>query len=243
MRRVLRIVPESMRFSWLRDPFHVFLAPAAIEINKARIEHLASLCLDLDSKRVLEVGAGIGLLTQFFEERNCEILCTDGNSENLNEMRRRFPNRNIRLLDLDSEGNAIELGRFQIVFCYGVLYHLRRPKRALKILANVCDDLILLETCVALGNSSEIQFVEEPRERNQAVSGIGCRPTRAWVMEHLRAFFGHAYITKTQPRHRDFVLDWNQPPIQPLYRSVFVGSKHALTNPNLTEKIPERQVN
>jgi hypothetical protein len=45
------------------DPFAVFLTPEASAINMARQTHLASLGLDLARKRVLEVGAGIGLHT------------------------------------------------------------------------------------------------------------------------------------------------------------------------------------
>ena len=60
------------------DPFAVFLAPTALAINQARQSHLASLGLDLANKRVLEVGAGIGLHTPFFRERGCEVTVTDG---------------------------------------------------------------------------------------------------------------------------------------------------------------------
>ena len=44
----------------------VFLQPEALALNEARLRHLASLGLLLEGKTVLEVGAGIGLLTHFF---------------------------------------------------------------------------------------------------------------------------------------------------------------------------------
>jgi hypothetical protein len=62
----------------MTSPFDVFLTPEALHINRARLDHLASLGLDLQSKRGLEVGAGIGLHASFFEERGCDILSTDG---------------------------------------------------------------------------------------------------------------------------------------------------------------------
>ena len=52
----------------MTSPFDVFLTPE-VHINRARLDHLASLGLDLQSKRGLEVGAGIGLHASFFEER------------------------------------------------------------------------------------------------------------------------------------------------------------------------------
>ena len=58
--------------------FEVFLSRDALLINQARQRHLAALGLDLAGKRVLEVGAGVGLHTQFFEALGCSVLTTDG---------------------------------------------------------------------------------------------------------------------------------------------------------------------
>src|SRR5204863_383555 len=76
---------------------------------------------------------------------------------------------------------------------------------------------------------------------NQAVSGIGCRPTRLWVLNRLRMLFGHAYIPRSQPDHVDFPTDWKQPPIQLMYRSIFVGSRDALGLPTLGDTVPMLQ--
>ncbi len=45
----------------------IFDQPQSLEINKARLDHLSSLGLNLRNTTVLEVGSGIGLLTEFFE--------------------------------------------------------------------------------------------------------------------------------------------------------------------------------
>jgi len=47
-----------------------------------RLEHLASLGLDLHGKRVLEVGAGVGDHTGFFLDRDCTIVSTESKPEN-----------------------------------------------------------------------------------------------------------------------------------------------------------------
>ncbi len=103
--------------------FSMFLEPEALRINQARQQHLAGLGLDLEAKRVLEVGAGIGLHTGFFEERGCDVLSTDANPVNAAEMLRRYPHRKIGVLDLDRPIALADLGRFDIVYCYGTLYH------------------------------------------------------------------------------------------------------------------------
>jgi len=219
----------------------VFLSPSYGAINEARLDHLASLRLDLSRKSVLEVGAGIGLLTRFFEDRDCKVLSTDGNPENIRVMQRKYPRRRIEYLDLDRASDLSRLGQFDIVFCYGTLYHLSKPEEALRALSDICRGMILLETQVSPGRYSDLLLVHEPAGRAQAVSGVGCRPTRLWVMETLRKYYGHAYITRTQPLHPEFPLEWDILPIRPAYRAVFVGSKHRLRSLDLLEEIPEHQ--
>jgi len=223
------------------DPFAIFLTPEAIAINTARQAHLAFLGLDLTHKQVLEVGAGIGLHTPFLLERGCEVLVTDGNAENVGEIRYRLPKVPSTLLDLDQDGPIDHLGVFDIVYCYGLLYHLRNPEAAIAKLASVCRGQLLLETVVGLGRYPEVQLIRDFASNNQAVSGIGCRPTRSWIMQTLTRYFGHAYVTRTQPDYPDFTPDWIIPETRLIYRGVFVGSKTPLANPELLSELPDRQ--
>jgi hypothetical protein len=133
------------------------------------------------------------------------------------------------------------LGRFDVVYCYGLLYHLANPERALARLAEVCTGLLLLETAVSPGNHDELLLVRDPDAFNQAVSGIGCRPTRLWVLNRLKSLLGHGYIPRSQPDHVDFPDDWQQPPIQLMYRSIFVGSRQTLALPTLAADVPALQ--
>ncbi|HYC63179.1 MAG TPA: class I SAM-dependent methyltransferase [Reyranellaceae bacterium] len=223
------------------DPFAVFHAPNAQAINRARQGHLASLGLDLRNKKVLEVGAGIGLHTPFFLERGCTVTVTDGRPENVAEIARRLPNVRTAVADLERDEPLTHLGRFDVVYCYGLLYHLGNPEMSLRRIAEVCDGQLLLETAVSAGRHDELLLVSDPDYFNQAVSGVGCRPTRLWVLNRLKALFGHGYIPTTQPDHVDFPSDWRRPPIQVMYRSIFVGSRTPLTLPTLQDSVPEFQ--
>jgi hypothetical protein len=92
------------------------------------------------------------------------------------------------------------------------------------------------------GNYDELLLVRDPDYFT--VSGRGCRPTRLWVLNRLRMLFGHAYIPRTQPDHVDFPSDLKQPPIQLMYRSIFVGSRSArsaLSLPTLDDTVPTQQ--
>lgn len=218
----------------------VFETRDALHLNRARLSHLASLELDLTGRRVLEVGAGIGLLTAFFEERRCRVVSTEGRADNVAEMQRRFPRREIRHLDLDRESDLSSLGRFDVAFCYGTLYHLAGPRQALDALARVAD-MLLLETCLTPGAHVDAHPVREGPSHNQALAGVGCRPTRPWIMETLRALWGHAYTTIDQPNHPDFETDWLVPYKHGNHRAVFVASRAPLDRPKLTMSLPDRQ--
>ena len=125
------------------------------------------------------------------------------------------------------------------MFCYGTLYHLAAPEPALEALSEI-SDMILLETCLSSGEDDVNVTVGEEHTMNQAFSGVGSRPTRAWVVNRLRQFWGYGYISVTQPAHPDFPMDWNASTGRENTRAIFVGSKIALANSLMTAEIPSR---
>lgn len=209
--------------------------------NQRRQEHLASLELPLAGRSVLEVGAGVGDHTSFFLDRGCTVTTTEGRPENVGRLRARFPALDVRLLDLDPPPDVPVPA--DVVYCYGLLYHLGDPEPALRYLASCAGALLLLETCVSYGDEESVNVVEEPKASpSQAVSGRGCRPTRPWIWARLLESFEHVYATTTQPWHEQFPLDWTVAPADGrLTRAVFVGSRQPLDNPQLLTHLPARQ--
>lgn len=220
--------------------------------NQRRQEHLASLGLDLHGRTVLEVGAGIGDHTTFFLDRDCRVTSLEGRSENCVIFRRNMETAGYRgtplpeLIEADAADLRAAVGarRFEIVYCYGLLYHVSDPATLLAQMAEACGDLLLLETCVSYGDSPDVNPVREPADSpTQSIEGLGCRPTRSWIHGQLRAHFPHVYLPVTQPAHEEFPLDWRTPPAERLLtRAVFIASRRGpLRNPLLVEGLPERQ--
>lgn len=216
-------------------------------INQRRLEHLASLGLSLSGSTVLEVGAGIGDHTSFFLDRRCRVVSTEARAENLAIMRSRFPQLEIRHLDLDSPDPTFNQS-FDIIYCYGLLYHLRHPDQAIAYMAERCHKMLLLETCVSFGEEAQVNLCEEPAANpTQSVMGMGCRPTRIWVYQQLKQYFDYVYLPLTQPNHPQFPLEWNSDQVQKdqwdLVRAVFIASRQSLTHLSLTEDLVKIQVN
>lgn len=226
-------------------PPDAFRYEGYVRLNQRRLEHLASLGLDFTNKRVLEVGAGIGDLTSFWIDRGCRVTCTDGRAENVEHLRRTFAHEQrvtVRQLNMESPGEFAD-EPFDIVFCYGLLYHLRNPADALAYLASACSGTLLLETCVSYGEHDAMNPVaEDSALHSQAISGVGCRPTRPWVMNRLRSLFPNVYIPTTQPSCAEFPVDWTSDRgLAPLTRSVFVASRNELKSPQLASQLLMRQ--
>jgi hypothetical protein len=207
--------------------------------NQRRQEHLASLGLPISEQTVLEVGAGIGDHTSFFLDRHCSITCTDGRPELVANIKKRHPSVEALVWDMES-APPVQLHPHQIVYCYGLLYHVKNPDFVLEHLATLTTELLLLETCVSFGNGLTINLVDENSEfPTQALSGKGCRPTRPWVFAKLKSLFQHVYVTTTQPWHEEFPVNWDATsnPDASLSRSVFVASRNALDMNTLTDQL------
>lgn len=214
-----------------------FDTDAALELNEARLAHLALLDLPIDGRRVLEVGAGVGHLTGFFVDRGCSVVVTEARSENVSELRRRLPTIDAR--EADVEESLQHLGSFDVVFCYGVLYHLESPLRALRNMADVCNDLLLIETMVCDSRSAVLRLEDETKSVNQALRGLAHRPSPSYLALALnRIGFDHVYIATDPPDHPDYRFSWldNMDTARSgaLLRGVFVASRKPLRRPSLS---------
>jgi SAM-dependent methyltransferase len=216
----------------------VFDDAAAIRINQARIHAIESLGLDLTRKRVLDVGCGPGHFTPMYTSRGCEVVAIDGRAENVDECRRRYPGVQGVVGDVESF-DLTSLGRFDVIHCLGLLYHLENPVAALRNMCRVCDGVLFLETIVMDASRPLLLIDDEPKTVNQALAGIGSRPSPAYVTMALnRVGFRHVYGLAVPPDHEDFRIEWSndgawQRDGHPL-RSMFVASPAVdLQNPSL----------
>jgi len=217
------------------NPVHAFHSNHYLRHNARRLEHLASLRIPVSGMSVLEVGAGIGDHSHYYVDRGCRITITEARAENLLILRNRYPNCSIQFLDMESP-HQLEGSPFDVVHCYGLLYHLSNPKHALEFLSQNTKRMLFIETCVSFGDNEEINLTGEAQATpTQAYSGTGCRPTRAWLFKELQGLFEYVYVPATQPCHEEFPLDWTAPEKHNagLQRAVFIASRERMNNETL----------
>ena len=233
-------------------PFINFTHIHTVRMTARRQEHLTSLGLPLHNRKVLEIGSGIGMHAHYFLDRNCEVTTTDGRLSNVETARAVYEaygwyegTKKLRILPFDIESDDPKtLGRFEVVYCYGLLYHLANPEAAIVSLAELCSDLLLIETSVSYGDEEQLPGGQEDSANvSQSVHGYGTHPTRPWLFNRLRKSFEYVYIPKTQPNHELFPIDWERPKDygNQTSRAVFIASRFELTNPSLLDKLPSMQ--
>jgi SAM-dependent methyltransferase len=214
-----------------------FDKPEAIEINHARLAHLASLEIPIEGKTVLDVGCGVGHLAQFFVDKGCRVVCVDGRSENISRLHQLYPNLEAYVANVETEPLA-RFGIFDIVFAYGLLYHLENPVAALRNIASVCQWLLLLETIVSDHVVPILRIEDESGAFSQGLKGLGCRPSPSYIVVAInRVGFPFVYAPQKPPEHPDFQFEWENNLEWRRngrnLRCIFVASKRELKNPYL----------
>jgi hypothetical protein len=170
------------------------------------------------------------------------ITITDARNRNLRYLRRRYPGADIQRLDLDNP-ELVEGAPFNIIHCFGVLYHLQNPEGALQFLSEQCNNTLILETCVSSDENISVRAEKETAiNPTQSITGWGVRPSRAWVFNRLKEHFEYVYIPRTQPNHEDFPIDWaEQRNFKRLSRAIFIATRRSIDNEKLTTALVTKQ--
>lgn len=208
------------RFDQLRGHFHspfdfghgLVTRPAHVARRFRRRLRLLQIPDDLTGKTVLDIGAWDGYFAFEFERRGAKrVLAIDSFAWDFRPegfprgldcflLAREFFNSRVEHQRLDVHDlDPRSIGTFDLVFCAGVLYHMRHPLVALEKIRGVTADRLILEThqlIPALHEREPLIRFFPGDEVAISFNSAGAFPTRAWVSEALRAagFARHEFV-------------------------------------------------
>src|SRR5260370_648973 len=152
----------------------------------------------------VDAGCGVGFFSQRVEECNMNVCGFDGREENVAEARRRFPQIPFEQGDIE-ERTILQLGRFDLVLCFGLLYHLENPLLAIRNLRGLTEKCLLLESMCLPEEKPSMLLREEPRQGDQSLTNVACYPSEGSLVKMLyRAGFAAVYRVVSLPDHDDF---------------------------------------
>jgi SAM-dependent methyltransferase len=180
-------------------------------------------------RSALDVGCGVGDLSKFLSEMKLRVVGVDGRAENAAEARRRYPNIQFVVGDAEDLSNS-DLGLFDLVLCFGLLYHLENPFRAIRRLHSVTEKILLIESmCVPSANST-MELLDETPFEDQSLNCVAFYPSQRCLIKMLyKAGFGYVYSFPILPVHALYTETiWRK-----RLRTVLLASREHLESPNL----------
>jgi 2-O-methyltransferase len=193
-------------------PEQIFNDEGYVSFDKVRFEHFDTIGIDFKGKNILELGSGIGNHTKFLMSKKPKfIMSIEGRQDNFNVLKETvksknkgifFTKKNISCELLDLENQLPDFGiKFDWIYNYGTLYHLKNPFEFIANLANVNHDNMILESCIEL--DGDVNNLDEDSSQSQSLSGIGSRPNLYRLVEELKKIYKDVYYPE-QPKHHWF---------------------------------------
>jgi SAM-dependent methyltransferase len=152
----------------------------------------------------VDVGCGLGYFSGLLDSLGLSVRSVDGRKENVEEASRRFPH--ISFQTIDAENNALRaLGCFDLVLCFGLLYHLENPFHAIRNLHAMTSKLLLVESVVFPGAEPIMALVDEGPQADQGLHHIAFYPTESCLVKLLyKAGFANVYQFARMPDLQDY---------------------------------------
>lgn len=155
-------------------------------------------------KTALDAGCGIGFFASLLQKCGLEVHAFDGRQNNVEEASRRYPAISFREGDIE-DSSIVGLGTYDLVLCFGLLYHLENPMRAIRHLRALTGKVLLLESMCIPGDDAFMVLREEPRNDSQSLTDMAFYASEGCIVKMLyRSGFSAVYRVASLPDHDDF---------------------------------------
>jgi FkbM family methyltransferase len=152
----------------------------------------------------VDAGCGVGFFAQLLHECGLYVRGFDGRLENVVEARKRFPRIAFGQGNIQ-DPDIVRAGKFDLVLCFGLLYHLESPLLAIRHLRALTGKGLLLESMCLPGSQPDLVLRDEPLQGDQSLTDIALYPSEGCLVKMLyRAGFAGVYKIAALPDHDDF---------------------------------------
>lgn len=152
----------------------------------------------------VDAGCGVGFFSRTLAECGLYACGFDARAENVEEARRRFPGIPFEQGDVETR-EISGLGPFDLVLCFGLLYHLENPLQAIRNLGAITEKCLVLESMCQPEERCSLLMRQEPRQDDQSLTEMACYPSESSLIKMLyRAGFAKVYRVTPLPDHDDF---------------------------------------
>jgi 2-polyprenyl-3-methyl-5-hydroxy-6-metoxy-1,4-benzoquinol methylase len=183
------------------------------EIWRTKRIHKILECFGLNwrGKRVIELGCGYGEIGAFFAALGAEVTCVDGRARHLVVAQTRYRDRkNIKFVQRNLDEDFSDLGRFDLVIHFGLLYHIKHTERNLANTASLADQIVLESEMIDSLDPQRIEVFEEDRSRHDTgIEGYGFRCSPFYIKEFFeRRGFSVTIVADWWLNAGDHIYDW-----------------------------------
>jgi tRNA (mo5U34)-methyltransferase len=190
------------------SPRTIFDQSSYLSLIEARGETIRravnQLTPTLNLSTALDAGCGIGFFSEILRECGLQVSAFDGRIQNVEEARRRFPQTSFEQGDIQTT-EICKLGEFDLVLCFGLLYHLENPLLAIRNLHALTRKALLLESMCFPEQEPWMLLREEMSFEDQGLTDIAFCPSEGCLAKMLyRGGFSQVYRIEPLPDHEDF---------------------------------------
>ncbi len=213
----------------------LFDEPYYLAINEARWHAAHAMLLSLPlppGASCLDVGCGPGWFARRMVDAGLHVVGIDGRADLIAEARRRVPGAAFLQGDVQGDTLAPALGTSDLVFCFGLLYHVENPFAVIRNLRRWTGRFLMLESMIIPRDEPLVWLVEEGRNETQGLTYMALIPTRSSLVRMLAAAgFRRVYEFTGVIDHEDFV----ETPERWRRRGVFLATDEVIDSEALKE--------
>lgn len=133
-------------------------------------------------KNILELGGGNGNIGAFFADLGANVLSLEGRNRHVTFANLNYRNlKNFKCVQFNLENDFSEFGKFDLIINFGLLYHIKNIDEHLNCCAKMSDNIILESEVCDSSDPDKIIYIRESNSSNEALDGIGGRPSPFYV--------------------------------------------------------------